>query len=270
MFLWPIFGFLHATPVLCIAQEIRADSSKNKVHTAIERGLEFLASKQRDDGSITDRQYDTTMTSLAIMAFASTGTTPNTAGEHGDVARRALDFVLRDGRQDDKGYFGNRDGSRMYGHGITTLMLTEMVGMGASEEQDEKIHRRCQAAIDLILSAQRQRKSRSSYRGGWRYTPNSNDADLSVSVWQLMALRSAKNDGLNVPSEAIADAINYLKRSYSSRLDTQGMPLENKAGFCYLPEARNPSFTMDFSGIVGYASMRPIRFAFGTWFGCMA
>ena len=102
---------------------------------------------------------------------------------------------------------------------ITTLMLTEMLGMGATAEQDVLIHDRCQKAINLILSAQRQSK-RVQDRGGWRYTPNSNDSDLSVSVWQLMALRSAKNDGLDVPAEAIQQAVDYLKRSYTSRLDS--------------------------------------------------
>ena len=42
-------------------------------------------------------------------------------------------------------------------------------------------------------------------------TPRFRDADLSVTIWQLMALRSAKNSGLKVPSSAIADAIEYLK-----------------------------------------------------------
>lgn len=232
------------------AEASPSDPTSDRVEAAIESGIGFLLSKQREDGSITDRQYDTTMTSLGIMAMASTGITPSSPGERGESAKRALEFVLSDGRQDKKGYFGNRDGSRMYGHGITTLMLTEMLGMGTDDEQDVRIHRSCQSAIDLILSAQKQRKSRNNFQGGWRYTPNSNDADLSVSVWQLMALRSAKNDGLNVPAEAIANAIAYLRRSYSSRVDMDGQPIESKAGFCYLPSARNPTFTMTAAGLL--------------------
>lgn len=220
-----------------------------EVRAAIDKGIAFLVSKQRDNGAITDRQYDTTMSSLAIMALASTGVTPSSPGELGQVSRRALDFVLSKGRQDDEGYFGNRDGSRMYGHGITTLMLTEMVGMGASEQQDALIHFRCQRAIDLILSAQKEQKA-ANYSGGWRYTPNSNDADLSVSVWQLMALRSAKNDGLDVPAEAINEAIAYLERSFSERLDSQGNPVRSGGGFCYLPRARNPTFAMTAAGLL--------------------
>ena len=44
----------------------------------------------------------------------------------------------------------------MYGHGIITLMLTEMLGMSPDQEQDGQIHERCQKAIDLILSSQKE------------------------------------------------------------------------------------------------------------------
>jgi hypothetical protein len=239
-------GTTAATPALPRSE---FNFARDEVDQAIERGIAFITSKQRQDGAITDRQYDTTMTALAIMALASTGVTPSTPGEQGDIARRALDFVLLEDRMDKDGYFGNRDGSRMYGHGIITLMLTEMIGMGANAEQDKLVHERCQRAINLILSAQASSKPR-QYRGGWRYTPNSNDADLSVSVWQLMALRSAKNDGLAVPSDSIADAVDYLKRSYTSRLDADGLPTEAIAGFSYLPENRSPTFAMTAAGLL--------------------
>jgi hypothetical protein len=223
--------------------------AKDDVDAAIDAASRFLVANQRPDGAITDRQYDTTMSALAIMALASTGNTPGSPSELGEAARKALAFVLRDDRQDKDGYYGNKDGSRMYGHGIITLMLTEMIGMGADAEQDHLIETRCQRAIDLILSAQKQSKP-SQYAGAWRYTPNSNDSDLSVSVWQLMALRSAKNDGLKVPSTAIEHAIAYLERSYTSRLDSLGKPIETTAGFSYLPGNNSPTFAMTAAGLL--------------------
>lgn len=134
---------------------------------AAEKAIAYLLSQQKDSGAIFDRSHDTTMTSLAIMAMASVGIQPADPGPEGQAMNRALSFVLQDDRQDDKGYFGRKDGSRMYGHGIITLMLTEMLGMSASDDQDKLIHDRCQKAIDLILSAQRERKSTDS-QGGWR------------------------------------------------------------------------------------------------------
>lgn len=224
-------------------------SSTDPVDAAVDKAVKFLISKQREDGAILDRQYDTTMTSLAIMAMASTGVTPSDTDQRGRAVRGALDFVLRADRQDDDGYFGNRDGSRMYGHGITTLMLTEMLGMGANEQQDQVIHRRCQKAIDLILGAQKQNKA-AQYRGGWRYTPNSTDSDLSVSIWQLLALRSAKNDGLQVPASAIDNAVAYLTRSYTARIDSRGQPVSDVAGFSYVPDQSSATYTMTAAGLL--------------------
>lgn len=234
------------------AQEAPAtppSEATDSVDETIQRAIKYLMSKQRPDGAIVEHQNETTMTSLAIMAMASAGATTSEASPRGQTMRKALNFVLTGDRQDKDGYFGNRDGSRMYGHGITTLMLTEMLGMGADAEQDALIYQRCQKAIDLILSAQRQSK-RVQDRGGWRYTPNSNDSDLSVSVWQLMALRSAKNDGLDVPAEAIEQAVNYLKRSYTSRLDSHGVPVGGPAGFSYIPDQNNPTYTMTAAGLL--------------------
>ena len=112
----------------------------------------------------------------------------------------------------------------MYGHGITTLCLTEMMGMAVSKRQEARIRSVAQKSITLILRSQRVRKSNPKYRGGWRYTPDAHDSDLSISVWQLMALRSAKNAGLEVGKEAIEEAVRYLKRSYFSPRDGRGMP----------------------------------------------
>jgi hypothetical protein len=33
---------------------------------------------------------------------------------------------------------------------------------------------------------------------GWRYSPHRSDADISVTIMQVMALRAAKNAGFNV------------------------------------------------------------------------
>ena len=116
---------------------------KDEVDVAIDKAIAFLVRQQKPTGSVNDKGYDTTMTSLAIMAMASVGVQPADPDQRGQAMKRALEFVLKDDRQDDKGYFGRKDGSRMYGHGITTLMLTEMLGMGTSDEQDELLHKRC-------------------------------------------------------------------------------------------------------------------------------
>ncbi len=219
------------------------------IDRAVDRGVNYLIETQRRDGAIADRGHEIAMTSLAIMAMAAIGTQPGEFDRRGRVMQKAIDFVLTDRHQDTSGYFGGRDGSRMYGHGITTLMLTEMLGTGATPEQNERIHKALVKAIKVILSAQKISKSE-KLMGGWRYTPTSQDSDLSVSVWQLMALRSAKNDGLNVPGESIEKALRYLRHSYASPMNRDGQPRDKISGFSYTPGTHHPSFTMTAAGLL--------------------
>ena len=247
-------------PGLCVPRATAADSialevDDQAIATAVQAGVRYLMTQQKEDGSIHDRGHETAMTSLAIMAMASVGVQPSDPGPQGIAMRKAIDYVIdanptsRERRQDKQGYFGRADGSRMYGHGITTLMLTEMVGMGADEKQDQRIREALDAAIELILSAQEVRKQ-PSMQGGWRYSPDANDADLSVSVWQLMALRSAKNDEMAVPVEAIDSAVEYLRKSYTSPIDRDGKPRDPVAGFSYTPGQQHPTYTMTAAGLL--------------------
>nr|WP_322975342.1 prenyltransferase/squalene oxidase repeat-containing protein [Aporhodopirellula aestuarii] len=230
------------------AEDLESLYVPDAVDRAVERGIDALLRYQNEDGSIADRGRATAMTSLAIMAFASVGVVAGEDSPRGRALDRAIEYVLRPRNQSD-GYFGRQDGSRMYGHGITTLMLTEVLGMGSSVQQNERIHDALDAAIKLILKSQAVNKP-TNLQGGWRYTPDARDSDLSVSVWQVMALRSAKNDGLDVPVESIDKAVAYLENSYTSPLDDRGVPRESMGGFAYTPGTRHPSFTMTSAGLL--------------------
>ncbi|NJR31992.1 MAG: hypothetical protein HC778_02860, partial [Chamaesiphon sp. CSU_1_12] len=46
----------------------------------------------------------------------------------------------------------------MYGHGIVSLALAEMLGMGFDKAQDRLLRDRVRKAVDLILRAQLIRK----------------------------------------------------------------------------------------------------------------
>ncbi|MFM8175464.1 MAG: hypothetical protein ACKN81_18130, partial [Pirellulaceae bacterium] len=72
----------------------------------------------------------------------------------------------------------------------------------------------------------------------------------SVSVWQLMALRSAKTDGIDVPSSAIELAIQYLKRSCTAPLDPSGTPTKEITGFAYTPGSGDIQYSMTSAGIL--------------------
>jgi hypothetical protein len=61
------------------------------------------------------------------------------------------------------------------------------------------------SATQLIVNSQNK-------EGGWRYTPDGKDADISVTVCQLMALRAARNCGISVPKTTVDNAVEYVKK----------------------------------------------------------
>jgi len=223
---------LAAAVIACFVAPRAARADEPAADAMIARGISFLLAQQSADGAFREAdRHETALTSLSIMALTSAGHMPTDPTKEGEAVRKALAFVLQENRVTRDGYFGVADGSRMYGHGITTLMLTEMLGMGADAAQDELIRQRCQAGVDVILRAQNARKKDPKFRGGWRYFPDSDDSNLSVSGWNIVALRSAHNDGLVVPKESIDAAVDFVKRCYHA---------ERKA-YAYSPTLNAPS-----------------------------
>jgi hypothetical protein len=215
----------------------------DRVDEALVRATQYLLQQQDETGAISNKmRNETAMTSLAILALTSLGHQAGDPSPEGQAVKKALAYVTGPGVQEKDGYLGQKDGSRMYGHGITTLMLAEMLGMGVDAEQDELIREKCRKALDLILRAQKVPKNESS-RGGWRYTPDTSESDMSVTVWQTMALRAAKNAGLDVPKSAIDDAVKYIKRCYEPDASRNG---EVKlGGFGYQGKGRELSTTAE-------------------------
>ena len=227
--------------LLVVALLLAQDKPADRGDVAIRKGIAFLVSTQDKDGAIADLpRNQTAMTSLAILALAAVGHQPTDETPEGQAMKKALAYVLRADRQDSQGYLGGADKSRMYGHGIITLMLSEMLGMGVDVQMDQLIRERCRSAIQLILRSQAQPKE-SRHQGGWRYLPDAKDSDLSVTVWQVMALRSARNAGMEVPKESIDSAVGYIKRCYKP---------ENLKGACGYEPGRRPEYATAATGLL--------------------
>jgi len=175
---------------------------------SIKKALEWIRKQQIEDGSLSKRQHRTAMTSFGIMAHLAAGHTFEDH-EFGEWMTKSLRFVVK--MQDKAGYFGRTDNSRMYGHGVTTLMLAEALGMVEEPELEETVRNALERAVTVTVNAARVKKS-SRDRGGWRYNPDARDSDLSLSGWQLMSLHAAQQVGITVPKEIVTNALGYAKR----------------------------------------------------------
>ncbi len=217
-------------------QDVARDLDK-QCDLAIERALAYLAAKQQQDGSW-GKGFggNTAVVSLAVMAFLAKGHVPD-EGPFGEVVNRGVDYVTVQQRANGLIFAPGSGGGPMYSHGISTLMLSEVVGM-TTGKREQRVRRALASAVKLILDAQRIKQANSRFRGGWRYQHTSKDSDLSVTGWCLMALKAAKNAGAVVPVDAINDAIAYVKRSY-----VKG------GGFGYQP-GRGPSVAMASTGVL--------------------
>ena len=200
-----------AAAVNSTADEVEEELLNKRIDSAVLRALQWLAAEQQPSGAWTTNDFgeSTATTALAMMAFMAAGHVPN-EGPWGKLLPRGLAWLTR--QQRDNGLLvGARAGhGPMYSHGIATLMLAEISGMLGGRQEEEC--RLClERAIRLIIDAQNHPRPE-EHRGGWRYQPTSRDSDLSVSAWQLLALRAARDIGCDVPVENIDRAIAYLKR----------------------------------------------------------
>ena len=179
-----------------LATEITPESQE-----ATRRALRYLASMQNDDGSFGQGRFarHVGITALCGLAFMADGNLPG-RGPYGEKVRKALDFVLRSSTE--TGLLAAENGhGPMYGHGFATLFLGEVYGMGS---EDPRVRDALVRAVDLIVNSQND-------EGGWRYNPVPYDADVSVTICQVMALRSARNAGIKVPKETIDRAVTYVR-----------------------------------------------------------
>jgi hypothetical protein len=126
----------------------------------------------------------------------------------------------------------------MYGHGFGTLFLAEVHGMVYERNLRERLHSTLQRAVQLIITAQ-------NPEGGWRYHPMPRDADLSVTICQIMALRAARNAGIAVPRSVADSCINYVRNCQD---------LLGDGGFRYQQHGGPTGFARTAAGVVALYS----------------
>ena len=95
----------------------------------------------------------------------------------------------------------------MYGHGFAALFLGEVYGMTAGGGDTDLADRTNEALVKSIRLIERTQNE----EGGWRYNPLPYDADVSVTICQVMALRSARNAGIEVSKDTIDRAVEYVR-----------------------------------------------------------
>ncbi len=197
--------------------------------SAVERGLKWLADHQDTDGHWSLNEFhtagqcngrcsrpggvssDAAGTGFGLLPFLGAGYT-HQSGKYKKTVKNGLDWLIED--QTKEGSFRHSEGGNLYSHGIASIALCEAWAM----TKDPKLKRPAQRAIDYMVKAQHG-------QGGWRYSPGM-AGDTSVTGWQVIALRSAQQGGLEVPKNVMTKVSAFLD---SVQTDKKG------SGYGYTP-----------------------------------
>jgi WD40-like Beta Propeller Repeat/PDZ domain len=199
-------------------EALEAAGGTAETEAAVLSGLRYLKSTQRKGGPWgTGRRDDkygdlrAGKTGLALLAFLGSGYTHQREGEFQETVRQGIDYLLR--VQDRRnGHIGQ---GSAYGHGIATYALAEAYAMTRDEDLRQALWR----ATQRILSAQ-VKSRRNRLDGAWSYYYANEDRSfdrwprMSVTVWQVMALESARIGGIRVPDDALKRARGHVSRAW--------------------------------------------------------
>jgi hypothetical protein len=212
------------------------------VDRGIARGLEWLVKQQNMETGRFSGKLGNTHTALSTMALMAAGHLPGRSA-YGEHVRKGILYLVSVA-EEENGYFGNEGKGRMYAHGICSLALSEAYGMMPTEEENRKVKEALLAANRVTFGAQVTDEKNEKNFGGWRYEPRPKDADLSVTVWLVLALRSGQNAQLAIPEEVMTRAMTYVRKTWE----------EGKQSYSYQP-GNNQSVSMRSAGVVAMLAM---------------
>ena len=214
------------TPRAAPDTKVLDEQQWEQLDQSVQRALAWLATKQNEDGSFESPEAGRAgITSLCLMAFMAQGESPSD-GKYEQQLAKAIDYLIAQQKPNgliatmaDNAVPISRNMPRsisvpsIYSHAISALALCEAYGQ-CSPEQAERLTPIIEKAIAATVEMQRWGPKQKQNVGGWRYLDlrfPGKFSDLSVSGWQLMFLRSAKNAGFDVPEKSIDAAVKYIE-----------------------------------------------------------
>lgn len=213
---------------LHLGEKPRSPATPQEVKQALEKALDYLAAEQAEEGCWNGKYGENAgVAGLCLMALVG----GECAGkDYRTQIERAIGFLKNKYHPssdyktpEKKDYYGGLIGESelMYEHGIATLALIE--AMAALNKWDlEPI---INEAVQLLLRTQNTEHkpktlkgpvdSSSPNYGGWRYDPDSTDSDISVSGWQILALKAAQMAGFEIPEWSTTASVKFLHSCYN-------------------------------------------------------
>jgi hypothetical protein len=187
---------------------------------------------------------DVAMSGYAMLCFLGQGLDHRTPSRFRDVMKKAVTYLVSVQKPD--GLLGERN----YEHAIATMALIEAYAMS----NDPELKKPAQLGIDMILARQGNVGGDEYSRVGWDYVrPNASRNDISVSGWNVMALKSALGAGLSV-GEGLTGSKKFVEGAWKAanpNWEKLSNPYTDKSVFPYTWNATSQKTERDHLSFVG-------------------
>ncbi|MBI5818767.1 MAG: hypothetical protein HZA88_07250 [Verrucomicrobia bacterium] len=197
----------------------------DQIEDAVCRALNWLQKKQNEDGSWGDG-YKTAMTGLALLTLLAHGDT-QACPQYGQTVQRGVQWLMDVGLKNGNFFPGQHP---EYQHAIATYALAEDYAL----TQNSDLLPVLEGAVARIVTSQaptgaweydydslvpsERRKTKTT---SWPYWPYRRPlgGDLSISGWNIQALKAAKNAGTHVKGldEAMRKALFFCRAVYDDK-----------------------------------------------------
>jgi len=197
-------------------KRLRESGGEDRAERAVREGLVFLSTKQDSETGAFGEEYTAAMTGLSLLAFLGHCETPESAKFGEAVVKAALFLMDRGLKHEGRITNGKRGHHEAYEHAIATYALAELYTMTkASGKEIPRLESVIRKAAGVIVDAQ-------TRDGGWPYGfTGKGKEDMSVSGWQIQALKAAHNTGRNFPG--VAKSLDLATQKYLPSIqDSEG------------------------------------------------
>ena len=186
-----------------MARAMALNGMKPKSEQAVMNGLVWLMQNQNPDGSWGDRNQGA-MTGFGLLCFLGHGEIPASPG-FGTTVKGAVQWILDHGTKNEGRLHMEKSFNQagVYEHAICAYALGEYYTMTG----DKRVIELFKQAIGHIIEGQ-------GPGGGWMYSFDKSADDLSVSGWQIQALKAAHLSQLKIAGvdKSLDKAMDYIER----------------------------------------------------------
>lgn len=211
----------------CSASErmrlLREMGGEDRAERAVRDGLKFLTSQQNPETGAIGETFTAGMTGLSLLAYLGHCETP-ASPKFGDAVVKAAMYLIEKSLKNSGLMTNGENGNHQaYEHAIATYALAELFTMTRESGREiPRLESVIKKSAGIIISYQRG-------NGAWAYlAQESGHDDLSVSGWNVQALKAAYNTDINI--SGIERALDKATEEYLPAIQ------DSKGAFKYRPE----------------------------------